>query len=445
MSRLSLYPITLEGKSVAHKRREIRDYFNNTYDLYERVFALLRDAEVFYKKSEPTRHPMIFYFGHTATFFINKLMLMNSISQRINPYFESLFAVGVDEMSWDDMDTHHYKWPQVDEVRAYRDEVRKLINHLIDTLEFSLPITQQSPMWIILMGIEHERIHIETSLVLHRQMPIEYIQEVEEFVLCRYDTPAPSNEMVEIEGGEIVLGKTKEHHLYGWDNEYGIKREYIKNFSASKYLVSNAEFMEFVEAGGYTNKNYWDDEGWAFVTRNNVTHPHFWVQTPQGYRYRALSKIIDMPWSWPVDVNGLEAEAFCRYKSDKEQRNYTLPSEAEYNAIYKQSLLEDIPHLHENQANINLYHYASSCPVDRFASNGIYDVTGNVWQWSRTPIYAFEGFETHPAYDDFSLPTFDGKHALIMGSSWASSGNLIMQHSRYAFRKHFFQHAGFRL
>jgi len=82
--------------------------------------------------------------------------------------------------------------------------------------------------------------------------------------------------------------------------------------------------------------------------------------------------------------------------------------------------------------------------VDKFSFHGIYDVTGNVWQWSRTPMRPFNGFEVHAAYDDFSTPTFDEKHALILGASWASSGNLIMKHSRYAFRKHFYQNAGFR-
>jgi putative 4-mercaptohistidine N1-methyltranferase len=85
-----------------------------------------------------------------------------------------------------------------------------------------------------------------------------------------------------------------------------------------------------------------------------------------------------------------------------------------------------------------------SCPVDKHEFNGVYDVIGNVWQWSRTPIFGFEGFEVHKAYDDFSTPTFDGKHNIICGSSWASSGNLIMKHSRYSFRKHFHQNAGFR-
>jgi 5-histidylcysteine sulfoxide synthase/putative 4-mercaptohistidine N1-methyltranferase len=439
-----MYPITLDGESIAQKRLEIQEYFNNTFDLFEKVFELLADESVFYKKSEPTRHPMIFYFGHTATFFINKLMHMKILTQRINPEFESIFAVGVDEMSWDDMDAKNYKWPSVSAVQSYRNAVRKRVNELIMELDFTLPIEEKSAMWIILMGIEHERIHIETSLVLHRQMPLSDIKEVAAFNLCSHTGAAPKNSMIDIAGKEVVLGKEKNHHLYGWDNEYGSYREVVKDFQAAKYLVSNGEFMEFVQGGGYETLEFWDEEGVEFLKRSGAKHPHFWVKEGEKFRYRGLSKIIDMPMDWPVDVNALEAEAFCRYKSKKDGLEYKLPSEAEYRVLYDYAKLEDIPSLHESRANLNFYHYASSCPVNEFGFNGIYDVIGNVWQWSRTPIRAFEGFAVHEAYDDFSLPTFDDKHALILGASWASSGNLIMQHSRYAFRKHFFQNAGFR-
>lgn len=444
-----MYPVTLIGESVEKKRQEIKDYFNNSFDLFEKLFAILKNDEVFYKQSEPTRQPMIFYYGHTATFFINKLVLMQIITERINPEFEALFAVGVDEMHWDDMDGANYQWPKVDEVREYRDKVRSLVNSLIDTLEFALPIRDDSPMWIILMGIEHERIHIETSSVLHRQMPIEFIQEHQDFVLCRYSGETIKNEMIHIPKSSVKLGKPKEHHLYGWDNEYGHYEEDINDFEVSKYLVSNGEFLEFVENGGYEKEEFWSEEGREFLKRSDLKYPHFWIKTQEGYKYRALTKIIPLPLNWPVDVNALEAEAFCNYKSKKEGKSYTLPSEAEYMAIYELSNLQDIPNLHESSANIDFYHYASSCPVDQFSfalKNGsvIYDLIGNVWQWSRTPIRGFEGFAPHPAYDDFSTPTFDEKHALILGSSFASTGNLIMKHSRYAFRRHFFQHAGFR-
>lgn len=449
MSKLSRYPITLDGTDIGKKREEIREYFHSTFGLFEKVFEVLKSDEVFYTKSEMTRHPMIFYFGHTATFFVNKLLYMKIIQERINPDFESIFAVGVDEMSWDDMDGSNYAWPKVDDVRAYRTQVRELVDDLISTLPLSLPIRDDSPMWIILMGIEHEKIHIETSLVLHRQMPIDLVKDVSEFSVCQISGPADENSLVEINAATIKLGKDKTHHLYGWDNEYGSYEEDVEKFATSKFLVSNGEFMEFVKAGGYEKKMYWDEEGRKFLEITKAAYPTFWVKENGDFKYRTLTSVIEMPYNWPVDINALEAEAFCRYKSEKEGIIYQLPSEAEYRAIYNETGLEDIPTFHESRANLNFYHDASSCPVDEFSfltKNGkaIYDVVGNVWQWSRTPIRGFKGFEVHPAYDDFSTPTFDENHAMIFGSSWASSGNLIMKHSRYAFRKHFYQNAGFR-
>ncbi|MDD5399778.1 MAG: 5-histidylcysteine sulfoxide synthase [Sulfurimonas sp.] len=444
MSKFSLYPPTLDGNDIEAKRKEIREYFYNTYNIFEKIFEVLKEDEVFYKKSEPTRHPMIFYFGHTATFFINKLINMKIIKDRINPEFESIFAVGVDEMSWDDVNSSNYKWPRVEEVREYRAKVREFVDELIMTLPLTLPITQESAMWVVLMGIEHERIHIETSLVLHRQMPLEFVKEVKEFNICPHSSSTPKNEMVSLGGASVVLGKEVSHNLYGWDNEYGEYKESVSDFQASKYLVSNGEFMEFVEEGGYENEEFWDDEGRKFLAISGAKYPSFWVKEKDGFKYRALAKVIDMPLDWPSDVNALEAEAFCRYKSKKDGVLYSLPSEAEYRIMYEYAGLKDIPEFHQSRANLNFYHYFSSCPVNEFGFNGIYDVVGNVWQWSRTPIFGFKGFAVHPAYDDFSTPTFDDKHALILGSSWASSGNLIMKHSRYAFRKHFFQNAGFR-
>ena len=79
-----------------------------------------------------------------------------------------------------------------------------------------------------------------------------------------------------------------------------------------------------------------------------------------------------------------------------------------------------------------------------FPQGELCDVVGNVWQWTRSPIMPLSGFEVHPLYDDFSVPTFDGRHNLFMGGSWISTGDEALASARYAFRRHFFQHAGFR-
>ncbi|HIP60128.1 MAG TPA: SAM-dependent methyltransferase, partial [Campylobacterales bacterium] len=170
--------ISLHGTDTEQKRQEIKTYFNNTFDLYEKLFEVLENDEVFYQKADNLRHPLIFYFGHTATFFINKLIIAKVITERINPKLESIFAVGVDEMSWDDLNEKNYEWPSVEETRAYRDEVRAVVNNLIDMLPLALPIDWDSPFWVIMMGCEHERIHVETSSVLIRQLPIELVKKM---------------------------------------------------------------------------------------------------------------------------------------------------------------------------------------------------------------------------------------------------------------------------
>ncbi len=65
-------------------------------------------------------------------------------------------------------------------------------------------------------------------------------------------------------------------------------------------------------------------------------------------------------------------------------------------------------------------------------------------QWTETPIDGFDGFAVHPIYDDFSAPTFDGKHQIFKGGCWISTGNYAIKDSRYAFRRHFFQISGLR-
>ena len=98
---LSSKTITIQDNH--NLRREIRDYFLETYAVYEKLFELLGTEEAFYYRAEPLRHPLIFYYGHTACLYINKLLDWGVIHARVNPEYEKMFAVGVDEMDWDDL------------------------------------------------------------------------------------------------------------------------------------------------------------------------------------------------------------------------------------------------------------------------------------------------------------------------------------------------------
>lgn len=442
----SLFPRTplLAGAHPDEKRAEVLRYFHATFDRYESLFGVLSCDEAYYRKPITLRHPLIFYFGHTATFFINKFMLAGLINERIDPRLESMFAVGVDEMSWDDLDDTRYDWPTVAEVATYRNKVRAVVDRVIRETPLTLPTGWKDPFWVVLMGIEHERIHLETSSVLMRQHELAFVQPHPAWPPCRDSGAAPVNTLVDIPAGEVRLGRHFDEPVYGWDNEYGLHQATVPPFKASRHLVSNHEFLAFVEDGGYEDDSLWDEEGLGWKRFSRALHPTFWVADAGGWKLRLLAEEVPMPWNWPVETNCLEASAFCRWKARQTGLPVRLPTEDEWQRLYAEAGLSDVAAQQPAAANLHLDHWASSCPVDRFSQGELFDVVGNVWQWCETPIYPYDGFEVHPIYDDFTTPTFDERHNLIKGGSWISTGNEARAASRYAFRRHFFQHAGFR-
>jgi 5-histidylcysteine sulfoxide synthase len=445
MHNLKTKTINLQEGDPKEKRIEILDYFIKTWEIDEKLYNLIKQDETFYRRADPLRHPLIFYLGHTAAFFINKLIQAKLIDTRIEPAYESVFAVGVDEMSWDDIDENHYNWPKVSQVREYRDKAKKVIIKVIEETPLQMPITWESPFWTIMMGIEHERIHLETSSVLIRQLPLNSLQPGKFGENCPLTGSVTSNEFLTVPGSLVVMGKPFNDPFYGWDCEYGKYEENVATFKATKQLISNAEFLKFVESGGYATKKYWTDEGWSWKCYKQAEMPLFWRKAGNEYFLRLVADELSMPWNWPAEVNYLEAKAYCNWQSEMTGKTLRLLTESEWYRLVAFCNVPDQSAWGLAPGNINLEHYASPCPVDLFKMGEFNDVVGNVWQWTETPITSYPGFKVHPLYDDFSTPTFDGNHNLIKGGSWISTGNETTLHARYAFRRHFYQHAGFRM
>lgn len=256
----------------------------------EYLFTLLKNDEAYYQIPEVARHPLIFYYAHVAVFYINKLRVARMNTTYIDKNIETVCAIGVDEMDWDDLNPKHYNWPSVQDIRQYRKIVYNYMQGIINTIPLQLPITWQSPFWVILMGIEHERIHLETSSVLMRQLDIQYIRNPSIFTICKlYTVPDYFNisslnnllednnnicnrykdindtqvqkiintddTMIDIKGDTIYHDKNfTNQQVYGWDNEYGKLLNTVKSFKVSKYLVSNAEYYQFVCDNGYNRE-----------------------------------------------------------------------------------------------------------------------------------------------------------------------------------------------
>lgn len=475
------------------KCEQVRQYFHVTMELFEKIFEHMVGEEAYtVQPIHKLRHPMIFYIGHTATFYMNKLAVAG-LAQRINPKFEEMFATGVDEMSWDDLNESHYSWPAAADVWRYRSQVRIAVDEMFEKylkngsgegmplpLNFANSTSDSAHtfFWAVLMGIEHERIHIETASVHLRELPLKYVSSGSKFwAPYPYPNeddngkPAPKNELVKVlsERVEVPVGRDPESPFFGWDVDYSKKGFAMpcEPFSASKYLVSNEEFFEFMQDGGYTNKQWWDEEGWKWVSWKKPEHPWFWIksssssstssssksggsddqQSRPSYKLRVQVDEIPLPWTWPAEVNHLEARAFCNWKSSKTGKKLRLPTEREWLVMWDKFVKVDQGDWKEKSppGNINFdYQWASSCPVDKFQHGPLFDVVGNVWQHLETPNYPYPGYRVHPLYDDFSMPTFDGRHMMMRGGAWISTGNEASRDARFSFRRHFFQCVGIR-
>lgn len=97
-------------------------------------------------------------------------------------------------------------------------------------------------------------------------------------------------------------------------------------------------------------------------------------------------------------------------------------------------------------ANLNMA-FSSHNPVNSFppSHTGHHDTVGNAWEWTEDHFNPLKNFEVHHVYDDFSTPCFDGKHSMIVGGSFMSTGDEASVFARFHFRPHFLQHSGFRL
>ena len=114
----SQLPVFLDNCS----RDSIIDYFQNSWELENILMESIVDDETFYINPDPLRNPLIFYLGHSAAFYINKLIQVGLLEKRINADYEVLLEFGVDPENSEELDQAiaHINWPKVDDIWEYR-------------------------------------------------------------------------------------------------------------------------------------------------------------------------------------------------------------------------------------------------------------------------------------------------------------------------------------
>ncbi len=388
-------------------------------DAWRRTDAIfdLIVPEAIYDQPIALRQPVIFYVGHLPAFAWNQLGGILRGLPPLHPDHDVLFARGIDPV---DVDVYQAArpedWPALEEVLAYRDRARARLRDLAAGLDLARPEDRRA----IHTVVEHERMHHETLLYMFQELP------PERKVRPRGWTEAPLRSLpagrVRVPGGRVRLGADAEAIPFGWDNEFPVHEVEVPDFTIDALPVRNAELRAFVDADGYSRRELWDDEAWAWRTRRGLTRPIAWLADG---RYRAF--FGDCPWEeardWPASVSFAEAQAYARWRGAR------LPTEAElHRAAYGSP---DGPRTHpwgderpaEAHGNFGLRRF-DPAPVGAFPAGasawGVHETVGNGWEWTSTPFAPFPGFTPMPNYRGYSQDFFDGRHFVLLGASWAT-------------------------
>lgn len=178
---------------------------------------------------------------------------------------------------------------------------------------------------LVILGINHEQQHQELLLA-----DLKYTLSVNPlFPVYHEDFTAIENAeskavgFAEIEGGIYEIGYSGED--FHFDNELGRHKAYLQDFSISRYLVTNAEYLIFIADGGYKDFRYWHSEGWDWVNQNAVDSPLYWHQRDGEWFNFTLGGLNKLHLDAPVShISFYEAAAFAEYKGMR------LPTEFEW-------------------------------------------------------------------------------------------------------------------
>jgi len=457
-SALPEQALRLESRSPIDRGRLVERYRRNR-ERSRLLFDLLIDEEAHYGQPIPLRHPFVFYEGHVPAFSFNTLV-RNALGERsIDPALEELFARGIDPPTdgvavpedFEGSATRNREiWPGRDVVRQFaRAADERVIEALTqgDIERVGHPLLDRAEAAFVIL--EHEAMHQETLLYMLHRVPHELKRSPQGYRPLVGGT-APRTTWIEIGPGRATLGIDRAAAAYAWDNECPRRTEEVPSFAIESGNVTNAAFMEFVEAGGYREPRFWRPADWDWVQRERLRHPPFWEPREAGFAWRGLFEAIALPLAWPVYVSHAEAEAYARWRGAR------LPTEAEFQrAAYGTPGGSERPFPWGDAAPDGGRHGvfdftswdprpAGSHPAGRSAW-GVDDLIGNGWEWTSTPFAPFPGFRPQATYPEYSADFFDGDHFVMKGASPATARELLRPTFRNWFRGRYpFMYATFR-
>jgi len=391
----------------------------------------------------PAVSPPKWHLAHTSWFF-ETLLLKPFLKEykEFNPHFSELF-----NSYYDTIGSYHPRpergllsRPTVKDVYRYRHYIDNAIKTLLSQTDHA---DYEEIRLRTILGINHEQQHQELLLYDIKHIfaynplkPTYKSQDLNRQQSHKTARGVLQTQWIECSGGIKTIGHSGDSFAY--DNESPQHKVYLEDYLLASLPVSNGEYLEFIEAGGYKKPDYWLSDAWKIINQQGWHAPLYWQKIDNQWWYMTLSGMQPIDLAAPVcHVSFFEAAAYARWL-DLQLPGIRLPSEAEWELASKGCAI-----------NGNFRDAAVLQPVaaqQPATANQCQQLFGDVWEWSQSSYSAYPGYHA----DNGALGEYNGK---FMNSQMVLRGGSCVtpaDHIRASYRNFFYPHerwqfSGFRL
>ena len=408
------------------------EQFRRVRDFSTRLCRSL-EPEDYVVQSMPDVSPTKWHLAHTSWFFetfVVKVWMQRYRSEV--PQYAYLFNSYYNAAG--DMHRRDLRGlisrPTVAETYRFRESIDQCVIKLIEDADDAL-LAEIEP--VLTLGVHHEQ---QRQELLVTNIKYDFSQNplypIFQPIAAKPQTckVAPQH-FVEFDEAIVMIGHAGAGFSY--DNEGPRHRALVPRFSLSNRLITNGEFMAFMEAGGYARPEFWLSLGWTTVNEQRWRAPLYWVQRDGTWWNFTLSGFRPVNESEPVThVSYFEADAYANWDGAR------LPTEFEW-----ERAASDLP-IEGNFVDAQLFHPAPARAAE--TENALLQVFGDVWEWTRSAYLPYPGYRAVPG----ALGEYNGKfmcnQMVLRGGSCATSHS----HIRPTYRNFFqpekrWQFTGIRL
>ncbi|MEP3247543.1 MAG: ergothioneine biosynthesis protein EgtB [Sneathiella sp.] len=317
--------------------------------------------------------------------------------------------------------------PTLDDVIAYRRHVDTCMKAFL-----TKGIPDNRTAELIELGLHHEMQHQELLLtdILHlfAQNPLKPAYRPSE-PLVLTNNPPPQADWCNFEGGIMKMGH--EGETFAFDCETPAHDQIIRPFKLSSHPVTNGEWIQFMEAGGYENPLHWLSDGWTTVQQEAWHAPLYWQQEGEVWWHMTLRGYQPVDLEAPVSqISYFEADAYARWAGKR------LPTEFEWEYAATELGMDG------NFADGNRLRPKRASQNDA----DLQQMYGDVWEWTSSPYVSYPGFKpAEGAVSEYNGKFMSGQFVLKGGACTTPKEQMRPTYRNFFYPHQRWQFSGLRL